>query len=565
MYAKTKMRTRISAILSALFLLVAMTACGGGASSSSSPSSQQTVSSAPEPSEASKPDAEPAAGVSYPMEGGVKLTIGDEEHSYATAVCPWENTEFFQVWQEQTGVTLEYQLISDLSLTIASGEYPDIIINDIGGSYTGGADGAINDGIIVPLDDYLDTYAPDYKAALESDPAWAKAGLTPNKHYAGFMHLRVEAPGASNTFGLMIRQDWLDDLGMEVPETPEEMVAVLKAFRDEKGATAPMSMNSGTLANVGMSGIFTSPFGLVSTAYYHDGGQIHYGAYEPEYKDYLAWLNQLYNEGLLDKNFNTLDAQTVGANIMTGISGVSAGYCGGSLGVWVPTAQQSNPDYMLSGVRSLVAKKGDTPLFSQHGDVGGVRGYITSSCENVEAAVQFLNYAYTEEGNTLMNFGIEGKSFEMADGKPLYLDSMIHAENGFTQAIAQYAFNPAWGPYMHALLGAYTREGSDWVDELCQTITSNVDFACGFIKENFPGVKVSRPEGTYMLFLDCTQWCREHDTTIDQLQKAGWDVGVAWQDGRAFHGPCHIRMNLALPLSRVEEAFQRLKKYVICD
>ena len=50
--------------------------------------------------------------------------------------------------------------------------------------------------------------------------------------------------------------------------------------------------------------------------------------------------------------------------------------------------------------------------------------------------------------------------------------------------------------------------------------------------------------------------------SLDQVIKAGWDVGVAWQDGRAFHGPCHIRMNLASPLSRIQEAFDRLDKYV---
>ena len=68
-----------------------------------------------------------------------------------------------------------------------------------------------------------------------------------------------------------------------------------------------------------------------------------------------------------------------------------------------------------------------------------------------------------------------------------------------------------------------------------------------------------------MLFLDCTEWCQAHGTSIDAVEQAGWDVGVAWQDGRAFHGPCHIRMNLALPLSRVQEAFDRLQKYVFVD
>lgn len=115
---------------------------------------------------------------------------------------------------------------------------------------------------------------------------------------------------------------------------------------------------------------------------------------------------------------------------------------------------------------------------------------------------------------------------------------------------------------MHALIGAYRKEGYEWVDELCEVITGNIDYACDYIQKHFKGVEVSKPEGTYMLFIDCSKWCEEHGKTIDELEKMGWDVGVAWQDGRMFHGPCAIRMNLALPLSRVKEAFDRLDKYV---
>jgi cystathionine beta-lyase len=115
---------------------------------------------------------------------------------------------------------------------------------------------------------------------------------------------------------------------------------------------------------------------------------------------------------------------------------------------------------------------------------------------------------------------------------------------------------------MHALMAGYSCEGALWVEELRQVIRENVDFACDFIGENFPGVTLSRPQGTYMLFLDCTEWCRSHGVTIDEVIRRGWDVGVIWQDGRPFHGPCHIRMNLALPTARVEEAFRRLKEYV---
>ena len=115
---------------------------------------------------------------------------------------------------------------------------------------------------------------------------------------------------------------------------------------------------------------------------------------------------------------------------------------------------------------------------------------------------------------------------------------------------------------MHALLGAYKPEGYEWVDELCQTIAGNVDFACDHLSKHYKGVKVTKPQGTYMLFLDCTEWCATHGKSLDELIKAGWDVGVAWQDGRRFNGLCHIRMNLALPLSRVQEAFDRLDKHV---
>ncbi len=115
---------------------------------------------------------------------------------------------------------------------------------------------------------------------------------------------------------------------------------------------------------------------------------------------------------------------------------------------------------------------------------------------------------------------------------------------------------------MHALVGAYKPEGHEWVDELREVLGKNVDWACGYISEHFDGVSVSKPEGTYMLFVDCTGWCEAHGHDIEWVEKRLWRVGVAVQDGRMFHGPCHLRMNLALPFSRVQEAFERMDKYV---
>ncbi len=115
---------------------------------------------------------------------------------------------------------------------------------------------------------------------------------------------------------------------------------------------------------------------------------------------------------------------------------------------------------------------------------------------------------------------------------------------------------------MHALIGAYQPEGEQWVDDLRQVLTGNVDFAYEFIRAHFPGIRLSKPQGTYMLYLDCSEWCRTHRRTLDELIRRGIRVGVIWQDGRPFHKPDSIRMNLALPRQTVEEAFRRLDQYV---
>ena len=115
---------------------------------------------------------------------------------------------------------------------------------------------------------------------------------------------------------------------------------------------------------------------------------------------------------------------------------------------------------------------------------------------------------------------------------------------------------------MHALIGAYTDEGHAWTDELCQVLSKNVFYAWDFIHAHFPGIEAMRPQGTYMMFLHCEEYCRKTGRTIDEVIQAGWDVGVAWQQGAPFHDPWAIRMNFAVPFAYVEKAMSRLKDYV---
>ena len=113
---------------------------------------------------------------------------------------------------------------------------------------------------------------------------------------------------------------------------------------------------------------------------------------------------------------------------------------------------------------------------------------------------------------------------------------------------------------VHALIGAY-RDGGPWCDEMIRVVDENLRYACDFIGAHFPGVSVMRPQGTYMLYLDCGVWCREHGVPIAELLARGVRCGVIWQNGEAFFWPDSIRMNLALPKARLVEAMERLRAH----
>lgn len=112
-----------------------------------------------------------------------------------------------------------------------------------------------------------------------------------------------------------------------------------------------------------------------------------------------------------------------------------------------------------------------------------------------------------------------------------------------------------------AFMGAYTPEGAEWVDELMQVISANMDYAVERLSR-YPGVKCSKPQATYMLFVDFSQWCADHGTTVSDFATKGCKVGISWQNGRVFQDPNSIRMNLALPKVLLEKALDRMDQYL---
>ena len=178
----------------------------------------------------------------------------------------------------------------------------------------------------------------------------------------------------------------------------------------------------------------------------------------------------------------------------------------------------------------------------------GVRHIPTQS---VSADAKARTIAFYAPSKTFSLAGLIGSYHVVYDRR---LRDRLRRESELTHYNSQNVLS------MAALIGAYTKGGA-WVDEMCSVIDGNLRYACDYIEEHFPGVRVMRPQGTYMLFLDCGDWCRAHGVSIEALLARGIRAGVIWQNGESFFWPDSIRMNLALPRSLLEEAMDRLREH----
>lgn len=180
-------------------------------------------------------------------------------------------------------------------------------------------------------------------------------------------------------------------------------------------------------------------------------------------------------------------------------------------------------------------------------------GFAHVPTQSVSEDARRRTVALYAPSKTFSLAGLVGSYHVIYDG---YLRDRVRAQ------AAKSRYNEMNVLSMHALIGAYSEEGARWTDELRQVIAGNVDTVMDALGSRFEGVSAALPQGTYMLFLDCAQWCAERGKTIEDVERAAWDVGVAVQDGRMFGGPTHLRMNVALPRVRVEEALDRLDRFV---
>lgn len=376
----------------------------------------------------------------------ITLTYWVPMHSQAVKILQnYGESEVYKELEKRTGIKIKFlhppsgQASEQLNLMISSKDLPDIIESF---SYPGGLDKAIEDGIIIRLNELIDKYAPNYKALRESNPDIAAETMTDSGNIGAFYCIQTEEEPP--WLGLIIRQDYLDDLGLEMPRTIADWENTLRAFKD-MGVEAPLYFNidGWELPNCG---VFVSAYGG-GPEFYNDNGQVKYGPIEPGYKDFIALISKWYQEGLIDKDFATRDDKNIESMIVNG-----------EIGSWVGAYEsfdyyasltKDNPKFKLAPAPSPVLNEGDKVEFRQKNYYNkGTPAVITTKCKYPEEAVKWFDYHYSEEGSMLFNWGIEGVSYKMLDGKPQYTDLILNNPEGLSYITLAYKYKIHMGPYL---------------------------------------------------------------------------------------------------------------------
>ena len=411
--------------------------CGGSSSAAASSTAESTAGSeaAAEPANAEKP----YEGTTLTWYTKLNANVSDNYTNLGET--PWA-----QYVEEKTGIHIEFQHPTqgseneEFAVMVASGEYPDII-EHTWTSYSGGGGAAINDGVIIALDDYMDQ-APNLSALLEENPEISKMIKSSSGNYYCFPFLRgLETPNKTEfSSGLTYRADVLKELGFDtVPETIDEWEEVLRAAK-AAGFSKPF-----TTRNEWVKDVWSPAFDNWGS-FYVDDGVVKNGLIEDSRKEFIARMAAWYDEGLLDNDWMQADKKSTQTDFVAGNCVLGYAPFGQGLGTYTQAMMEADPNFKeeyIQAAAPVTSTKGKNAKFSKMNNIfdqSGVSAAISSQCKNVEAAVWLLDWMYSEEGMICYNFGIEGVSYEMVDGKPVYTDVIMNNPDGMSvaQALAAY-------------------------------------------------------------------------------------------------------------------------------
>lgn len=352
------------------------------------------------------------------------------------------NSVFYQKLEELTNVHIEWVYSLDSLKNLHrfdqdTGKTPDLIsaygYNSVFGSLS--MDEAIDSGKLLDLTELVPKYAPNYYKLIQNSPM-QKIAYTESGRIAAIYSIKQEAqkPYA----GLQIRRDWLDELGLSVPVTYADWEEVLTAFKEKKGATAPLF-----IPNTGYNSLdhdLSAGF-QVGSGFYHIGDTVSYGPARKEWKDYLMLMHRWYEKGLIDPNYATSSGLYPEKEMIA--SGTSGAWFG--LYTFPSSINAIDPEIDIIAVEAPRQKEGDTLHLRMPDSYTDNYLCISSSCPDPALALSWIDFLFSEEGALLANYGIENETYTInEDGDPVFTDVILNNPDGlsFTQALKAYTLPP---------------------------------------------------------------------------------------------------------------------------
>lgn len=396
----------------------------------------------------------------------------------------YNDFEYMQKLEELTGIHVETNEINfftaseQYNVILASGDYPDLLKN-VGSYYSTGLSGALSDEIIMDLTDDLSEYAPNYDYMIHSN-----ADQTPYYLTDGMV---LQFMGTYESFvnnqGLVVRKDWLEECGLDVPQTYDQLHDVLAAFKDKYNCSTALYMNNNctittltegyNVATYNVSGSGGAGGSGAGLPYFVDDGVVKCSFLEDGYRDYLKMLNSWYDEGLMDSDFVSIEYDPFSSYLSGQITS-------DQMGVWCTSGEGiDNYTVPVTCMASPVQNEGDMQHLTEMSlapadDITAVS--ISASCAEPELAMQWLDYWFSEDGILLYNYGLEGVDYELDENNtPLFTDAVVNNEFGLS-ASNYMRCRCAFGTMPSLMLryrSAYLN--SDLVNEAWDVWTSNLD------------------------------------------------------------------------------------------
>lgn len=360
--------------------------------------------------------------------------------------APWNEVLIFQEYEKMTNIHLDFQEAPEgqgyeenKQLLFASNELPDIFLR---GLFTPEqiANYGVTSGQLIPLEDLIAEHAPNLSKILDENPTIRQGMTASDGHIYTIYEIDMSATGISQ-FKQWINKDWLDKLGLEVPTNHAEFKEVLIAFRDNDpngnglSDEIPLGIRDPD-AIYALGGSFGLQRQFKDTYNVDENGKVHNWLCDDAFKDYLIYLNDLYEENLLWQDYYKLDSRPAWRSNL-------AGELFGAM--YMPYSDVFiNCEDSYIGYEPLIGPYGDQLWADVQNGIPEKGSFaLSNTCKDPAAAIRWLDYFYGEEGEVMAAFGIEGVSYELDEnGVPQFKDEILNDPAGFMTALGKVNLVP---------------------------------------------------------------------------------------------------------------------------